>query len=111
MVNIYLGSRGIFGSIVIPTHTQNVFCAVIELREAIELAVAVVYCRLVHAVEGAMSVVGAVQEGLENLSALVKVSRASQIQLLRRCPNLIFQVSGKTRIRQRRLCCLTKMLT
>ena len=89
---IYLGSLGIFGSVIISAHAQHVLRAVIELGEAVELTVAVVDGRLVDATEGGQGLVSAVEERLENLSALVEVPRASQIELLCRRTDFILQV-------------------
>jgi len=108
---IYLGSVGILGSVVVPSHAQHILRAVVELREAVELTVGVVDGGLVDAAEGAQGLVGAVEERLQNLSALVKVSRASQMQLLRRWTDFIPQVCGKTRVQEGRLCGLAHTLT
>lgn len=43
---------GVLRGVIVPPHAQDIFCAVVELGEAVELAVAVVYGRLVDAVEG-----------------------------------------------------------
>ncbi len=94
MYSIYLGSPGILGSVIIPAHAQHVLRAVVELREAVELAVAVVNGWLVDTAEGGLGLVGAVEERLENLSTLVKVSCASQMELLCRWTDLILQVCG-----------------
>lgn len=56
----HLGSLGVLRSIIISTHAQHILHAVVELREAIELTVAVVNCRLVDAIEGGLGVIGAV---------------------------------------------------
>lgn len=108
---IYLGCLGVFGGIIIPTHAQHVFCTVIELREAIKLAVVVGYCWLIDTAEGGLGVVGAVEERLKNESALVKVSRSSQVEPLLGRSNLILQVRGETGVWERRLGCLANMLT
>lgn len=92
--SIYLGSLGIFGSVIISAHAQHVLCAVVELREAVELTVAVVDGWLVDATEGGQGLVSAIEERLENLSALVEVSCASQIELLCRRTDFILQVCG-----------------
>lgn len=94
MYSIYLGSPGVLGSVVIPAHAQHVLRAVVELREAVELTVAVVDGWLVDTTEGGLGLVGAVEERLENLSTLVKVSGASQVELLCRRTNLILEVCG-----------------
>lgn len=108
---VTLGSVGILGSVVVPSHAQHILRAVVELREAVELTVGVVDGGLVDAAEGAQGLVGAVEERLQNLSALVKVSRASQMQLLRRWTDFIPQVCGKTRVQEGRLCGLAHTLT
>lgn len=90
----HLSSLGVFGGVVVPAHAEHVLRAVVELREAVELAVAVVDAGLVDAAEGGLRVVGAVEERLEDLSALVKVPRASQVESLRGRPDLVLQVSG-----------------
>lgn len=111
LCGIHLGSPGILGGVVIPAHAQHILRAVVELREAVELTVVVVDGWLVDTVEGRLGLVGAVEERLENLSALVKVPRASQMELLRGRTNLILQVCGQTRIQEGGLCCLANMLT
>lgn len=63
---IYLCCLGVFGGIIIPTHAQHILCTVVELREAIKLAVVVAYHWLIDAAEGGLGVVGAVEERLEN---------------------------------------------
>lgn len=92
--SIYLCSLGIFGGVVIPAHAEHVLRAVVELREAVELTVAVVNVGLVDTTERGLSLVGAVEERLENLPAQVKVSCASQMEPLRRWSDLILQVGG-----------------
>lgn len=92
--SIYLGCLGVFGSIIIPAHAQYILRAVVELREAIELAVVVVDGGLVHTAEGGMGLIGVVEEWLKNLPTLFKVSCASQIEPLGRWTNLILQVCG-----------------
>lgn len=92
--SIYLGCLGIFGSIIIPAHAQYILCAVVELREAIELTIVVVDGGLVHTTEGGVGLIGVVEEWLENLPTLLKVSCASQIEPLGRWTNLILQVCG-----------------
>lgn len=82
LCRVYLGSPGIFGSVIVPAHTQHVLCAVVELREAVELTVAVINVWLVDTIERGLGLIGTVEERLENLSTLVKVSCASQIELL-----------------------------
>lgn len=91
---IYLGSPGILWSVIIPAHAQHILRAVVELREAVELTVAVVNGRLVDATEGGLGLVGAVEERLQNLPTQVKVPGASQVELLRRWTDLILQVCG-----------------
>lgn len=90
----HLSGLGVFGGVVVPAHAEHVLRAVVELREAVELAVAVVDAGLVDAAEGSLRVVGAVEKRLEDLSALVKVPRASQVESLRGRPDLVLQVSG-----------------
>lgn len=89
---MYRGSLGVFGSVIIPSNAQHVLRAVVELREAVELAVGVIDGRLVDSAEGSEGLVGAVEERLQDLSALGKGSGASQMQLLRRWTNFIQQV-------------------
>ncbi|TNN74295.1 hypothetical protein EYF80_015538 [Liparis tanakae] len=84
---------------------------VVELGEAVELTVGVVDGRLVDAAEGRQGLVGAVEERLQDLSTLVKVSGASHMQLLRRWTDFILQVCGKTRVQEGRLRGLTHTLT
>lgn len=93
-MQLYLSCLGIFRSVIIPAHAQHILRAVVELREAVELTVAVVNGRLVDTTEGGSGLIGAVEEWLENLATLVKVSCAPQIELLRRWTNLILQVCG-----------------
>lgn len=92
LCSIYLGSSGIFGSVIIPAHAEHILRAVVELREAIELAIVVVNGRLVDTTERGLGVIGAIEERLENLPTLVKVSCASQMEPLRRWADLILQV-------------------
>lgn len=88
----HLCGLGVFGGVVIAAHAQHVLRAVVELGEAVELAVAVVDAGLVDATQGRLSVVGAVEERLEDLSAQVKVPRAPQVEPLRWGSNLVLQV-------------------
>lgn len=88
----YLRSLGILSRIVIPANAQHILGAVVEFREAIELTTVIIDCRLVHATEGGLGLIGAVEEWLENLSALVEVSRASQMKPRR--TNFILKVCG-----------------
>lgn len=104
----YLRSLGVLSRIVIPANAQHILGAVVEFREAIELAPVVVDGRLVHTTEGGLGLVGAVEEGLENLSALIEVSRASQVKPGR--ANFILKVCGQTRVQHRSIRCLTDML-
>lgn len=92
--SIYLGSPGIFGSVIVPAHAQHILRAVVELRKAVKLTVAVVNGWLVDTTQGGLGLIGAVEERLENLSTLVKVSCASQMELLCGWTNLILQVGG-----------------
>lgn len=108
---IYLGSSGIFGSIIIPAYPEHILRAVVELGEAVELTIDVVNGGLVDTTEGGLGLIGAVEEGLENLPTLVKVSCASQVETLCRRTNLILQVCGETRVQEGRLSGLTNMLT
>ena len=107
----YLSRLCIFWSIIIPAHAQHILRAVVEFREAIELTVAVVNGRLVDTTEGGVGLICVVEERLENLATPVKVSCASQMELLCRWTNLILQVCGQTRVQEGRLCCLTNLLT
>lgn len=104
-----LCSAGVLGSVVGAADAQHILCAVVELREAIELAPVVVDGRLVHPAEGGPGVIGAVQEGLQNLPTPVKVSGASQVEPRR--THFILKVCGQTRVQQRSLRRLTNMLT
>lgn len=90
----HLGGLGVFGGIVITAHAEHVLRAVVELGEAVELAVAVVDAGLVDAAQRRASVVGAVKERLEDLSAQVKVPCASQVESLRWGSDLVLQISG-----------------
>lgn len=90
----HLCCLGVFGGVIIPAHAEHVLRAVVELREAVELAVGVVNAGLVDATKRGLSDVGAVEERLEDLSALVKVPCSSQVKSLRGWSNLILQVSG-----------------
>lgn len=63
---IHLGCLGVFGGTVVSTHAQHVLCTVVELREAIKLAVVVVDHWLIDATDGGLGVIGAVEERLEN---------------------------------------------
>lgn len=92
--SIYLCSLGIFGGVIIPAHAEHILRAVVELREAVELTVVVVNVGLVDTTERGLSLVGAVEERLENLPAQVKVSCASQMEPLCRWSDLILQVGG-----------------
>lgn len=65
----HLCGLGVFGGVVIAAHAEHVLRAVVELGEAVELAVAVVDAGLVDAAQGGLSVVCAVEERLEDLSA------------------------------------------
>lgn len=94
LCSIYLGSLGIFGSVIVPSHAEHILRAVVELREAVELTIVVVNGRLVDATEGGLGVIGAVEERLDNQPTLVKVSCTSQMEPLRRWTNLILQVCG-----------------
>lgn len=106
----YLGGLSIFGSVIIPTHAQHILRTVVEFRETVELTVVVVYLWLVDPTEGGLSLIGAVEKWLKNLSTKVKVPRSSQVELLCRWTNLILQVCGETRVQERRLCSLTDVL-
>lgn len=94
LCSVYLCSPDIFGSIIIPAHAEHILRTVVELREAIELTIAVVNGRLVDTIKGGLGVIGAVEKGLQNLPALVKVSCASQMEPLCGWTDLILQVCG-----------------
>lgn len=85
----YFCGLGVLGGVVIATHAEHVLRAVVELGEAVELAVAVVDAGLVDAAQRRLSVVGAVEEWLEDLSAQVKVPCASQVESLGWGSNLV----------------------
>lgn len=87
-----LCSAGVLGSVVGATNAQHILCAVVELREAIEVTPVVVDGRLVHPTEGGLGVTGVVEEGLENLPTLVKVSGASHMKPRR--TNFILKACG-----------------
>lgn len=110
LCSVYLCSADIFGSIIIPAHAEHILCAVVELREAIELTIAVVNGRLVDTIKGRLGHIGAVEKWLQNLPTLVKVSCASQMEPLRGWTDLILQVCGQARVQKGRLCRLTDML-
>lgn len=110
-IAVYLGSLGIFGSVIVSAHAQHVLCAVVELGETKELAVVEVNGRLEDAVQRRRSLIGAVEKGLKPKSAPVKVARAEHVELLFRGADLIPQVCGETGVRQGGLFRLADMLT
>lgn len=79
MDRAYLCSIDIFGGVVISAHTQHILCAVVKLREAIELAVGEVDRGLVDAIQRGVGLVGAVEEGLKLQAALLEISTPTQV--------------------------------
>lgn len=110
-MSVHLSSVGIFGGVVVSSHAQYIFSTVIELREAVELAVGEVDGRLVDSIQWCVGVVGAVEEWLEQQMAAVEVSSASQVNSLVLRTHLILEVSWQTGFEDGRVCALSLMLT
>lgn len=108
---MYLSSIGIFGGVVVSTHAQHIFSTVVELGEAVELAVGEVDGRLVDSVKRGVGVIGAVEERLEQQTAAVEVSSAAQVHPLVLGTHLILKVSWQAGVEDRRVCALSLMLT
>ncbi len=110
-MSVHLSSFGIFGGVVVSSDAQHIFSTVVELREAVELAVGEVDGRLVDSVQRCVGVVGAVEERLEQQTAAVEVSSASQVNSLVLRTHLILAVSWQTGVEDGRVCALSLMLT
>lgn len=100
---MYLSSIGIFGGVVVSSHAQHVFSTVVKLREAVELAVGEVDGRLVDSVKRCVGVIGAVEERLEQQTAALEVSCATQVHPLVLRTQLILQVSWQTGVEDGRV--------
>lgn len=88
----YLCSFSKCGSIVVSSHPQHIFSAVVEFRKAVEFAVLEVNWGLVDPVEGSLSLICFVHERLESLSTQVKVSCSPQVHGLSILLDFIFNV-------------------
>lgn len=109
-MSVHLSSVGIFGGVVVSSHAQHIFSTVVELREAVELAVGEVDGWLVDSVQRGVGVVGAVEERLEQQTAAVEVSSASQVNSLVLRTHLVLEVSWQTGVKNGRVCALSLML-
>lgn len=82
MYESHLCSSGVLCGIVVTTHAKHILSAIIELREAVELAVLEVDGWLVDAIEGGVGLVGAVQEWLQEQAARIEVSSSAYVDPL-----------------------------
>lgn len=80
----HLCSTGVLCGVVVAPHAQHILGAVVELREAVELAVVEVDGWLVDAIEGGVRLIGAVQKRLQEQAARVKVSGSADVDPLAR---------------------------
>lgn len=110
-MSVHLSSVGIFGGVVVSSHAQHIFGTVVELREAVELAVGEVDGWLVDSVQRGVGVVGAVEERLEQQTAAIEVSSATQVHPLLLRTHIILEVGWQAGVEDGRVCTLSLMLT